>query len=126
MTAIHSPAPDEVPSLTNCFPIKTTNKASRRPTYLHNVVVDFHARAFHDTKVSLQVAPANVAVRLGVVGGPVEEDPSPGVVLYQVVDDQRTGRHGGDERSKPQACVLPWLPTFRKKAVVETQIDLTT
>ena len=79
---------------------KTANKASGRPTYLHNVVVDFRSHAFHDAKVSLEIPPAGVAVRDGVVRGPVEEDANAGVVLHQVVGDQSTGRHSEEGRNR--------------------------
>lgn len=62
----------------------------RSHAYLHGVVVNPAAGALDDTKVSLEVALTRVTVRLGVVGGAVEEDPSAGVVLHKVVVDHRT------------------------------------
>ena len=54
-------------------------------TYLHRVVVDGNPDTLENAKVSLQVAPRNVVVGVGVVRGAMEEDARASVVLHHVV-----------------------------------------
>lgn len=67
-------------------------------THLHDVVVNLHARGLHDAEVSLQVAPARVVVRHGVVRGAVEEDAGASIVLDEVVIHQ--GAENGNRETK--------------------------
>lgn len=71
-------------------PESVLTRRLRLLTHLHDVVVDLYAGALDDAEVSLKVAPADVVVRLSVVGGPVEEDARTSVVLHHVVVDHRT------------------------------------
>ena len=82
--------------------------------YLHGVVVDQASGALDDTKVSLEVAPAGVAVSLGVVGGAVEEDPGACVVLHDVVMHNRTA--GAEDGRKEDETITTRTRIFRHKA----------
>lgn len=89
--------------------------------YLHAVVVNQASGALDDTKVSLEVAPAGVAVSLGVVGGAVEEDPGACVVLHDVVEHNRTaGAWTAARRTKHLRPAHEFFGTKLSKCAAET------
>lgn len=61
-----------------------------RRTHLHDIVIDLHSYALHNTEVALQVTPTCVTVRHSVICGAVKKNACTGVVLHKVVVHERS------------------------------------